>query len=95
MVACMCKGVSDGELRRALAAGAGLEEVLRATGAGSDCGCCADVLRRIAVEAARPSPAPAPPGRAAGAAGGCRPGFPPCPGCDRVAHATARALSAA
>jgi len=95
MVACVCKGVSDGEVRRALAAGAHLEDVLRATGAGSDCGCCADALHRIAAEAARAFPAPPAPVRAAHATGGCRPGSPPCPGCDRVAPAAPRALSAA
>jgi bacterioferritin-associated ferredoxin len=102
MVACMCKGVTDGELRRAVAGGATLDEVVRATGAGSDCGCCVDTLRTLAadasspahVEARRRAPARASTPAAHGSAG-CRPGQPPCPGCDRVAAPEPLARSAA
>jgi bacterioferritin-associated ferredoxin len=94
MVACMCKGVTDGELRRAAAAGSSLDEVVRATGAGSDCGCCVETLQRFVAEASRPA-AVETTGRGVSRAtphdghdaGGCRPGQPPCPGCTRVAAA--------
>jgi len=46
MVVCLCRGVSDREVREVLARGAStLREVGRACGAGVDCGSCRDLLR--------------------------------------------------
>jgi bacterioferritin-associated ferredoxin len=87
MVACVCKGISDGALRGAVASGATLDEVVRATGVGQDCGCCAEEVVRIVAEA-RPPPA-SPQGH------GCRPGEPACPDCPRAHGAAPRALEAA
>jgi bacterioferritin-associated ferredoxin len=47
MIVCLCRAVSDRAIRSA-AAGRNLDEVVRATGAGSDCGCCAEEVARIA-----------------------------------------------
>jgi bacterioferritin-associated ferredoxin len=52
MIVCMCRGVSDGQLREAVRAGKTLEDVMRATGAGTECGCCLPAMARI-VAAAR------------------------------------------
>jgi len=101
MVACMCKGVTDGELRRTAASGASLEEVVRATGVGTDCGCCVEAVRRVVADASAradagsaPRAAPRPASGAHGS-GGCRAGEPPCPGCARVGAAAPLALTAA
>jgi bacterioferritin-associated ferredoxin len=51
MIVCLCRGVSDHDLRAAIRAGHTLEDVMRATGAGSDCGCCIGALKRIAAAA--------------------------------------------
>jgi bacterioferritin-associated ferredoxin len=53
MIVCSCRAVSDRELRQAAEAGRSLGEVVRVTGAGTDCGCCVDTVERI-VAAARP-----------------------------------------
>ncbi len=52
MKICVCRDVSDGDLRRAVRCGRTVEEVVAATGAGSDCGACEEALSRLA-EAAR------------------------------------------
>jgi bacterioferritin-associated ferredoxin len=52
MIVCMCRGVSDGQLREAVRAGKTLEDVMRTTGAGTECGCCLPAMARI-VAAAR------------------------------------------
>lgn len=51
MIVCVCHAVSDGELRAAVRAGRTREDVLRATGAGTGCGCCLPALARIAAAA--------------------------------------------
>ena len=60
MIVCSCRAVSDRELRRAAEAGRSLEEVVRATGVTTDCGCCAEDVRRIMAppRACRPVPCP-------------------------------------
>jgi len=50
MIACICTGVSDRAIRAAAAAGATSEDIARATGAGSDCGCCADFIEQVVAE---------------------------------------------
>ncbi|MFL5458673.1 MAG: bacterioferritin-associated ferredoxin [Myxococcales bacterium] len=48
MLVCVCRGVSDRELRDVLARGAStLRDVGRACGAGTDCGSCRDLLRNM------------------------------------------------
>jgi bacterioferritin-associated ferredoxin len=45
MVVCVCKGVSDGVVRRLIDEGAGsLDELCARTGAGTDCGSCRAAL---------------------------------------------------
>ncbi len=53
MIVCSCRAVSDRELRMAAEAGRSLGEIVRITGAGTDCGCCREQVERI-VQAARP-----------------------------------------
>ncbi len=50
MIVCLCHAVSDRSVRSAAAAGASMQEIARATGAGTSCGCCAEVLERIVRE---------------------------------------------
>jgi len=45
---CVCRDVSDGLLRDAVRCGRTVEDVIAATGAGSDCGACEGALARIA-----------------------------------------------
>lgn len=52
MKICVCRDVSDGLLRDAVRCGRSVEDVIAATGAGTDCGACVGALARIA-EAAR------------------------------------------
>ena len=52
MKICVFRDVSDGLLRDAVRCGRTVEDVIAATGAGTDCGACAGALARIA-EAAR------------------------------------------
>jgi len=48
MLVCVCRGVSDREVREVLARGAStLRDVGRACGAGTDCGSCRDLLRKM------------------------------------------------
>jgi bacterioferritin-associated ferredoxin len=48
MLVCVCRGVSDRELREVVARGAStLRDVGRACGAGTDCGSCRDLLRTM------------------------------------------------
>jgi bacterioferritin-associated ferredoxin len=51
VIVCLCRDVSDGKLREAVRSGGSVEEVLRVTGAGTDCGCCVEALERIAAAA--------------------------------------------
>jgi bacterioferritin-associated ferredoxin len=53
MIVCSCRAVSDREIRAAAEAGRPLREIVQATGATTDCGCCHDTVERI-VAAARP-----------------------------------------
>jgi bacterioferritin-associated ferredoxin len=53
MIVCSCRAVSDRELRVAAEAGRSFKEIVRSTGAGTDCGCCAESVERI-VAGARP-----------------------------------------
>ncbi|WP_242346601.1 (2Fe-2S)-binding protein [Anaeromyxobacter terrae] len=48
---CLCRDVSDGDLSEAVRRGRTIEEVVAATGAGSDCGACEDALARLAAAA--------------------------------------------
>ncbi len=50
MIVCLCRAVSDRAIRIAAAVGLTLAEIGRETGAGSDCGRCADAVARIAAE---------------------------------------------
>ena len=52
MIACSCHAVSDRTIRAAAASGLGAAEIARATGAGTDCGCCTDLVSRIVHEEA-------------------------------------------
>jgi len=53
MIVCSCRAVSDRELRMAAEAGRSLREIVRSTGATTDCGCCAESVERI-VSSSRP-----------------------------------------
>jgi bacterioferritin-associated ferredoxin len=50
MIVCLCHAVSDRSIRSAAAAGATVQDIARATGAGTSCGCCAEILERIVRE---------------------------------------------
>ena len=52
MIACSCRAVSDRAIRAAAASGLGVADVRRATGAGSDCGCCIDTVAQLVHEEA-------------------------------------------
>lgn len=49
MIVCLCKGVSDRRVESLVDAGLGssVEEVGTRCGAGTDCGSCREVVRRI------------------------------------------------
>ncbi len=51
MKICLCRDVSDGDLSAAVRCGRTIEEIVAATGAGSDCGACEDALARLAAAA--------------------------------------------
>jgi bacterioferritin-associated ferredoxin len=53
MIVCLCRGVSDGEVRSAIRHGAStLDEVTRSCGAGGDCGACCDMVECMLEEVA-------------------------------------------
>jgi bacterioferritin-associated ferredoxin len=53
MLVCLCRGVSEGELRRLVAAGVySTEEISASCGAGGDCGACLSTIDRL-VDAVR------------------------------------------
>lgn len=48
MIVCLCRRVSDRTVSAALDAGAGsVEDVARATGAGTSCGCCHSTIEAM------------------------------------------------
>jgi len=56
VIVCLCVGVSEHEIRRAVAAGADTPEAIGAAcGAGTDCGACTLALAELA-ERDRPAP---------------------------------------
>lgn len=56
---CLCKGVSDRQIRQAIRAGARtVEEIGRATAAGTDCGKCLVAIRELLGEAGIDAPEP-------------------------------------
>ena len=61
MFVCHCRAVTDGEIRKAIAAGAcDLEEVGRSCGAGITCGGCCPLIQELLTEhAEHVEPAPA------------------------------------
>jgi len=64
MLVCLCRGISDREVREVVARGATtLREVGKACGAGIDCGSCRDLIRTLI--ASCPSRGCDPPGAAA------------------------------
>ena len=59
---CLCKGVSDRQIRQAIRAGAAtVEEIGRVTAAGTDCGKCLVAIRALLGEAGIDAPEPAAP----------------------------------
>lgn len=53
MIVCLCRGLSERELRRMVAAGAqSTEAISAACGAGADCGACLSMLDRLVDETA-------------------------------------------
>ena len=47
MIVCVCHAVSDRTVRDAAARGATVQEVARATRAGTSCGCCVETLEAM------------------------------------------------
>ena len=47
MIVCVCRGISDRQLRAEAAAGHSLEQVMHRTGAGSSCGTCRFAIARL------------------------------------------------
>ncbi len=58
MIVCLCHAVSDREVRALASAGADVETVARATGAGTDCGSCREELVQL-VRSTRRAESPA------------------------------------
>ena len=51
MIVCLCRGVSEREIRRVVGAGANTAEAIgAASGAGGDCGACRPMLAELVVE---------------------------------------------
>jgi bacterioferritin-associated ferredoxin len=51
VIVCLCRGVSESDIRRVIERGAGTPDaVTAACGAGGDCGACTIVLRDILAE---------------------------------------------
>jgi bacterioferritin-associated ferredoxin len=53
VIVCVCHAVPEKTLREAAARGLSAEEVVRATGAGTSCGCCAPAVEEILAEHGR------------------------------------------
>jgi bacterioferritin-associated ferredoxin len=87
MIVCVCRRVSDRGIDAAILAGArDVDAIARATGAGTDCGCCQPEL---AASLAARAPARGDPHREAHAEAPCSP--TPCAGCPRAAAARSQA----
>lgn len=57
MYVCLCRGVTDKEIRETIAEGASsLEEVMHCTGAGTCCGSCQPQIEEMLEEAQLASP---------------------------------------
>lgn len=71
---CLCKGVSDRKIRQVIRAGARtMEDIARATAAGTDCGKCLVAIRELLGEAGIDAPelaTPPEPGENASGLGG-------------------------
>lgn len=66
MIVCICKFVTDRQVRAARAAGAStVEAVGAATGAGTGCGCCHETIAKILAAPCKPEPCHGCPNRAA------------------------------
>lgn len=53
MIVCLCRGVNDQQIRRAISHGAGcLDSIGRACGAGTACGSCRDEIALMLQESA-------------------------------------------
>jgi bacterioferritin-associated ferredoxin len=50
VIVCVCKGVTDRQIRQEASAGHPVDEVLRRTGAGSSCGSCRFVIARMVAQ---------------------------------------------
>ena len=51
MIVCSCHGLNERELiREALMRSGNAQEVMKATGAGQDCGCCREEVRAICTQ---------------------------------------------
>ena len=60
MYVCLCKGVTDGQIRDAVARGARtVKDLRRELGVASDCGKCAACAREVLCEARRDDALPA------------------------------------
>jgi bacterioferritin-associated ferredoxin len=58
VIVCLCRNLSDAAIRAQLDAGARTaEDVARATGAGTDCGCCREAVEDL-VRASGPCSVP-------------------------------------
>jgi bacterioferritin-associated ferredoxin len=65
VIVCLCKAVSDRDIRAARDAGAAtVARIGAATGAGRGCGCCHEAIVRILAEPCRAVPCPGCPGGA-------------------------------
>lgn len=59
MIVCICKFVSDRQIRAARGSGAAtVGEVAATTGAGTGCGCCHGTIAKILAEPCKAEPCP-------------------------------------
>ncbi len=50
MIVCVCRGVTDRQIREAAAAGRSLDQVMQCTGAGTSCGTCRLMIARLVAD---------------------------------------------
>ncbi len=50
MIVCVCRGVTDRQIREAAASGRSLEQVFQCTGAGTSCGTCRLMVARLVAD---------------------------------------------